>query len=65
MRQLSSESEGSILIFSPELIEYATDKTYPVDYRTDIFQLGRCFDILAREGLAGVPSQGERSPGGG
>lgn len=38
---LSSESEGSVFFSSPELIEYATDKTYPVDYRSDIFQLGK------------------------
>lgn len=37
----SSESEGSVFFSSPELIEYATDKTYPVDYRSDIFQLGK------------------------
>lgn len=55
-----TEFVGPVFFSSPELIEYAKDKSYPVDYRSDIFQLGKVFWYLATGKVsAGVPSRKE------
>lgn len=60
-----TEFVGPVFFSSPELIEYAKDKSYPVDYRSDIFQLGKVFWYLATGRIsAGVPSRRECPTGG-
>lgn len=60
-----TEFVGPVFFSSPELIEYAKDKGYPVDYRSDIFQLGKVFWYLATGKIsAGVPSRKECPAGG-
>lgn len=60
-----TEFVGPVFFSSPELIEYAKDKNYPVDYRSDIFQLGKVFWYLATGKVsAGVPSRRECPAGG-
>lgn len=60
-----TEFVGPVFFSSPELIEYSKDKNYPVDYRSDIFQLGKVFWYLATGKIsAGVPSRRECPVGG-
>lgn len=55
-----TEFVGPVFFSSPELIEYAKDKTYPVDYRSDIFQLGKVLWYLGTGKVsAGIPSRRE------
>jgi serine/threonine-protein kinase len=55
-----TEFVGPVFFSSPELIEYSKNKAYPVDYRSDIFQLGKVFWYLATGKVsAGVPSRKE------
>ena len=55
-----TEFVGPVFFSSPELIEYSKDKSYPVDYRSDIFQLGKVFWYLATGKVsAGIPSKKE------
>lgn len=55
-----TEFVGPVFFSSPELIEYSKDKSYPVDFRSDIFQLGKVFWYLATKKVsAGVPSRKE------
>ncbi|NDY91787.1 serine/threonine protein kinase [Ideonella livida] len=55
-----TEFVGPVFFSSPELIEYAKDKAYPVDYRSDIFQLGKVLWYLGTGKVsAGVPSRKE------
>lgn len=55
-----TEFVGPVFFSSPELIEYAKDKAHPVDFRSDIFQLGKVFWYLATGKVsAGVPSRKE------
>ena len=55
-----TEFVGPVFFSSPELIEYSKNKAYPVDYRSDIFQLGKVFWYLATAKVsAGVPSRKE------
>lgn len=55
-----SEFVGPVFFSSPELIEYSKNKAHPVDYRSDIFQLGKVFWYLATGKVsAGVPSRKE------
>ena len=55
-----TEFVGPVFFSSPELIEYAKDKSYPVDYRSDIFQLGKVLWYLGTGKVsAGVPSRRE------
>jgi serine/threonine protein kinase len=54
------EFVGPVFFSSPELIAYSQDDTkkYPVDYRSDIFQLGKVFWYLATTKVsAGIPSK--------
>jgi eukaryotic-like serine/threonine-protein kinase len=60
-----TEFVGPVFFSSPELIEYAKDKSYPVDYRSDIFQLGKVLWYLGTGKVsAGVPSRRECPAGG-
>ena len=55
-----NEFVGPVFFLSPELIAYSRDDTkkYPVDYRSDIFQLGKVFWYLATTKISsGVPSK--------
>jgi eukaryotic-like serine/threonine-protein kinase len=55
-----TEFVGPVFFSSPELIEYSKDKTHPVDYRSDIFQLGKVLWYLGTGKVsAGVPSKKE------
>jgi len=55
-----TEFVGPVFFSSPELIEYAKNKAHPVDYRSDIFQLGKVLWYLATGKVsAGVPSRKE------
>lgn len=55
-----TEFVGPVFFSSPELIEYSKDKSYPVDYRSDIFQLGKVLWYLGTgKTSAGVPSRRE------
>ena len=55
-----SEFVGPVFFSSPELIEYAKDKSYPVDYRSDVFQLGKVLWYLGTGKVsAGVPARRE------
>lgn len=59
------EFVGPVFFASPELIAYARDKSHPVDYRSDLFQLGKVIWFLATgDILAGVPSR-QKDPTGG
>lgn len=52
------EFVGPVFYSSPELIEYASDKSVVVDERSDIFQLGKTFWYLATGKVsAGIPSK--------
>jgi serine/threonine protein kinase len=52
------EFVGPVFFSSPELIEYARDKSHPVDHRSDLFQLGKTLWFLASGRVsAGLPSQ--------
>ena len=52
------EFVGPVFFSSPELIEYARDKSYPVDQRSDLFQLAKVIWYLATTRvLAGIPSR--------
>ena len=60
-----TEFVGPVFFSSPELIEYAKDKSYPVDYRSDIFQLGKVLWYLGTGKVsAGSPSRKECPAGG-
>lgn len=55
-----TEFVGPVFFSSPELIEYSKNKSYPVDFRSDIFQLGKVFWYLATGKVsAGIPSRRE------
>jgi eukaryotic-like serine/threonine-protein kinase len=55
-----TEFVGPVFFSSPELIEYSRDKQYPVDYRSDIFQIGKLLWYLGTGKIsAGVPSRKE------
>jgi serine/threonine-protein kinase len=55
-----TEFVGPVFFSSPELIEYAKDKSYPVDFRSDIFQLGKVLWYLGTGKVsAGSPSRKE------
>ncbi len=60
-----TEFVGPVFFSSPELIEYAKDKSYPVDWRSDIFQLGKVLWYLGTGKVsAGIPSLRECPAGG-
>jgi len=60
-----NEFVGPVHFSSPELIAYARDKCHPVDYRSDLFQVGMLiWFIFTNEILAGIPSP-RRDPTGG
>lgn len=60
-----TEFVGPVFFSSPELIEYSKDKSYPVDYRSDVFQLGKVLWYLGTgKTSAGVPSRRECPAGG-
>lgn len=49
---------GPVFFSSPELIAYAGNKNHPVEYRSDIFQLGKTLWFLGTGKIsAGVPSR--------
>lgn len=52
------EFVGPLAYASPELIAYSRDKSYPVDHRSDLFQLGKViwYAATGKTG-AGVPSR--------
>lgn len=53
-----TEFVGPVFFSSPELIEYAANKSHPVDQRSDIFQVGKVIWFLATGKIsAGVPSK--------
>lgn len=53
-----TEFVGPVFFSSPELIEYAGNKSHPVDHRSDIFQVGKVIWFLATGKIsAGVPSK--------
>jgi len=67
MDQLTQHLEfvGPQFYSSPELIEYARDKRYPVDHRSDLYQLGLVLWFLATNRIiAGRPSK-KQDPSGG
>jgi len=49
---LSGEFIGPILWMSPELLKYANDKSYPVDQRSDLFQLAKVIWFMATGEIA-------------
>lgn len=52
------EFVGPVFFSSPELIAYSGNKLHPVDFRSDIFQLGKLIWFLATGTIsAGVPSK--------
>lgn len=54
----SLEFVGPVFFSSPELIEYAKNKSTVVDFRSDVFQLGKTIWFLATGQIsAGVPSR--------
>jgi eukaryotic-like serine/threonine-protein kinase len=54
------EFVGPVFFSSPELIEYAGNKSHPVDHRSDIFQIGKVIWFLATGKIsAGVPSKND------
>lgn len=55
---LDNEQIGPQSFMSPELIRYARDKTFPVDHRSDIFQIGAVLWFL----LTGFPPCGVLGP---
>jgi eukaryotic-like serine/threonine-protein kinase len=60
-----TEFVGPVFFSSPELIEYARNKKHPVDYRSDIFQVGKLLWYLATAKIsAGIPSRRECPAGG-
>jgi serine/threonine protein kinase len=53
-----TEFVGPQAFSSPELLAYARDKKHPVDFRSDLFQLGKVMWFLATGVVsAGVPSR--------
>lgn len=62
---LDDERVGPMLFFSPELVEYAADKSYPVDYRSDMWQLARVIWFMATGKIStGRPSRKADPTGG-
>lgn len=52
------EFVGPVFFSSPELIEYSRDKSYPVDHRSDLFQLGKTLWFLATGRTSGgIPAR--------
>jgi len=67
MDQLTQHLEfvGPQFYSSPELIEYARDKAYQVDHRSDLYQLGLVLWFLATNRIiAGRPSKRQDPSGG-
>jgi serine/threonine protein kinase len=61
----AAEFVGPVFFSSPALIEYSKRKAHPVDYRSDIFQLGKVFWYLGTGKVsAAVPSKKECPAGG-
>lgn len=59
------EFVGPVFFSSPELIEYSRNKSHPVDFRSDIFQIGKFIWYLATGKIsAGVPSKKDCPAGG-
>lgn len=59
------EFVGPVFFSSPELIAYAANKEYPVDHRSDLFQIGKLVWYLATGKIsAGVPSKRDCPYGG-
>lgn len=59
------EFVGPVFFSSPELIAYASNKNHAVDYRSDIFQLGKVIWYLATGKIsAGIPSKRDCPLGG-
>jgi eukaryotic-like serine/threonine-protein kinase len=53
-----NEFVGPQAFSSPELLAYARDKNHPVDFRSDLFQLGKVMWFLATGVVsAGIPSK--------
>lgn len=53
-----TEFVGPVFFSSPELIQYARNKAHPVDYRSDIFQIGKVLWYLGTGKIsAGIPSK--------
>jgi serine/threonine protein kinase len=60
-----NEFVGPVFFSSPELIEYARDKDHPVNYRSDIFQVGKVLWFLGTGRTAtGIPSRKDCPAGG-
>lgn len=60
------EFVGPVFFSSPELIAYSGNKLHPVDFRSDIFQLGKLIWYFATGTIsAGVPSKRDCPAGGG
>lgn len=52
----NNEFVGPLFFSSPELIAYANDKSYPVDHRSDLFQMGKVLWYIATSQIsAGIP----------
>ena len=59
------EFVGPVFFSSPELIAYSGNKLHPVDFRSDIFQLGKLIWYFATGTIsAGVPSKRDCPAGG-
>lgn len=59
------ETIGPVMWMSPELLRYSKDKSYPVDHRSDIFQIGSIlWYMLTGENPRGVIDEDDDPSGG-
>lgn len=62
---MSGEFVGPILWMSPELVRYISDKNYPVDHRSDLFQVGMVVWYMATKQIVrGIPDVDDDPTGG-
>ena len=60
----TDERIGSIPWMSPELFEYAKNKTHKVDGRSDLFQIGKVLWYMHTGGVTGIPDKDDDQSGG-
>jgi serine/threonine-protein kinase len=60
----SGERVGSIPWMSPELFDYAKEKTFDVDHRSDLYQIGKVLWYMHTGNIVGIPDRDDDQSGG-